>query len=109
MNLIKKSELFEMSAPLGEPDFDWNTYDFSNRYKVERIENGDGEVIWFGIEVNWKKKPGESWTILSTNEEAKPLDEYLPDIVYGEDRTYWKQCGMPVYEKMYLEYQNEKR
>ena len=39
----------------------------------------------------------------TTNEDAKPLEKYLPEIVYGEDRNYFAPCEIPIYEKLYLE------
>ena len=35
--------------------------------------------------------------------DAKPLEKYLPEIVYGEDRNYFAPCEIPIYEKIYLE------
>ena len=50
-----------------------------------------------------KEKDG-NWTVLATNYDVKPLEEYLPDIVYsGEDRMYWKECDAPIYENLYLD------
>jgi len=51
----------------------------------------------------WKKEQNGEWTKLTTNENAKPLDKYLPEIVYGEDRNYFAICETPIYEKLYLE------
>jgi len=96
-----KSEWFELPSPLGEPDYPWPEHNGS--YFIERVVNRSGETIWFGLAVNWLKKPDGPWTVLSTNDNAKPLVKYLPENVYGEDRTYWKECEMPIYEKMYQE------
>jgi hypothetical protein len=51
---------------------------------------------------DWHKR-SDPWTVLATNPDAKPLEKYLPEIVYGNDRVYWKECEMPIYEKLYLE------
>ncbi len=100
MKLISKSEWLKLDSPLGEPNEKF--YDKGN-YRIERRVNGDGEIVWYGLSINWKKKSGGNWTVLSKNQSAKPLDKYLPDIVYGSDRTYWKECEMPLYEKLYIE------
>lgn len=103
MKSLTKSEWFEFDYPIGEPDHvSRKEYNANNKYRIERIVNQEGEVIWFGINVNWKKMPGEEWTVLSINQEAKPLEKYLPEIVYGEDRVCWKLCDIPIYEQMYL-------
>lgn len=100
MKLISKEEWFELDSPIGEPSEKWNPKD---KYVIERKVRKDGAVIWFGLSVNWKKEKDGNWSVLATNEDAKPLEKYLPEIVYGEDRTYFKECEMPIYEKMYLE------
>lgn len=100
MKLLKRQEWLELPSPLGEPNEKW-PYDYP--YQIERIENMDGSTVWYGLAVNWKKEANGPWTVLSTNEDAKPLEKYLPEIVYGEDRIYWKECEMPLYEKMYQE------
>lgn len=99
MKALTKSEWFAMEKPFGEPDE--NIY--NNEYLIERYVYEDGSTVWFGIKINWKKEKDGNWTVLATNENAKPLEKYLPDIVYGEDRLYWKECEMPIYEKMYIE------
>jgi hypothetical protein len=104
IKLYKKSEWFEFDSPLGEPNEDWTN---QGKYLCERIVNKDGITIWFGININWKKEPDYGWEVLTENPDAKPLEKYLPEIVYGEDRTYWKDCEMPIYEKLYLELQNK--
>lgn len=101
MKLHTKSEWFVLDSPIGEPNEKWIG---SDKYHIERFTKENGCVIWFGCSVNWKKEPGENWTVLSVNEEAKPLEQYLPDIVYGEDRNYWKECETPIYEVLYDEY-----
>lgn len=101
MKLNAKSEWFELDSPIGEPEYDWKNCHSNDKYFIERIMNPDGSEIWFGININWKKDKGGEWTVLSTNENAKPLEKYLPDIVYGEDRTYWKPCDEPIYETLY--------
>ena len=40
---------------------------------------------------------------------AKSLEKYLPEIVSGNDRTYWKECEMPIYEKLYLELKQQEQ
>ena len=94
-----KSEIFEFESPIGEPNLR-----YTDKYYIERSVNSLGETVWYGIAINWKKVKGGVWTVLSTNENAKPLEKYLPDIVYGDDRTYWKPCEMPIYEQMYQKY-----
>jgi len=103
MNRIRKSEWFVLDRPIAEPNEEWHIGD---PYHIERLVDKDGGIVWFGCKINWKKEPNENWTELATNLDAKPLEKYLPEIVYGEDRTYWKECAMPIYEKLYLELQN---
>ncbi len=100
MELTSKSEWFVLDRPLAEPNEKWSSKD---KYNIERRVNEDGSTVWFGCTINWKKEPNGVWTELATNYNAKPLEKYLPDIVYGEDRLYWKECEMPIYEKLYLE------
>ena len=97
MKIIKKSEWFELDSPIGEPNIKWNE---NEKYHIERLVKEDGTIIWFGQNTNWVKGK-ESWTILTTNENSIPLEKYLPDIVYGNDRTYFKPCDTPIYEKLY--------
>lgn len=94
-----KSEWFRFDRPIGEPDVKW----YNEPYDIERVVNSEGTTIWFGRETNWKKEKGGEWTKLITNENAKPLDKYLPEIVYGEDRNIFVKCDIPIYEKLYLE------
>lgn len=101
MKSIKKIEWFELDSPIGEPEYDWKRYHGSNKYEIERLINEDGEIIWFGLSVNWKKTKDGTWTVLSENENAKPLVKYLPEIVYGSDRIYWKECETPIYEQLF--------
>ena len=98
MKLIHKAEWFEFDSPIGEPHIDWNP---NEKYHIERLVKQDGTIIWFGQNTNWKKEPKKNWTVLTTNDYAKPLEKYLPEIVYGGDRTYFKPCVMPIYEKYY--------
>lgn len=100
MKLSKKSEWFIFDSPIGEPEYHWEW----DKYTIERVVKENGETIWFGINVNWKKEKDGKWTVLSINENAKPLEKYLPDIVYGEDRIYWKPCEPPIYEQLYQKY-----
>lgn len=112
MKLIKKEEWFEFDLPIGEPEYDWNRYYGKNKYETNRIVNEEGEIVWFGISVNWKKKPGEGWTVLGVDENVKPTifikgENGMGDYAeYPEGRTIWVPCEMPIYEKMYLEYNN---
>ncbi len=111
----EKSEWFEMDSPLGEPDLKWEkerwnekyTAKEPNTYWIERTTKRNGEIIWFGCSVNWKKEKDGNWGVLATNENAKPIEKYLPEIVYGEDRTYFKECEEPIYETLYKQL-NEK-
>ena len=100
MKLYSKSEWFILDKQIAEPNQKWNS---KGKYHIERVVNKDGSIIWFGCSINWKKEPNGTWTELTTNHNAKPLDKYLPNIVYGEDRTYWRECEIPIYEKLYLE------
>jgi len=100
MKLISKDEWFELDSPIGELNEEWNPKD---KYFIQRKVIKDGSIVWFGLAVNWKKEKDGNWGVLTTNEDAKPLEKYLPEIVYGEDRNYFKECEMPIYEKMYLE------
>lgn len=95
MKLIKKEEVFE---------FDHSIENINIKpYSTNRIQYQSGEVVWFGISINWKRIDN-IWHVLTTNHKAKPLEKYLPEIVYGEDRTIWVECDMPTYEKYYQEY-----
>ena len=98
MELIKKSEWFVLDRPIGEPDVKY----FEDNYCIERLVTEKGETIWFGLGVNWKKEKDGDWTVLTTDKNAKPLPQYLPDIVYGEDRIYFAPCPIPIYESLYL-------
>lgn len=99
MKRITKSEWFIMEKPIGEPDSAFT----GDEYQIQRVVDKDGVIIWFGCDINWKKEVDGNWTELTTIPDTKPLEEYLPEIVYGSDRTYWKECEMPIYEKMYIE------
>jgi len=103
MKATTKSEWFILDSPIGEPDYDWKKYHSKDEYHIERVINEQGEAIWFGIAVNWKKEKNGPWTVLSENPDAKPLEKYLPEIVYGSDRIVWKECEMPIYEKLYIQ------
>ena len=72
---------------------------------IERVVNDKGETIWFGQDTNYVKKPNSNWTKLTRNYNAKPLEKYVPEIVYGEDRNYFAECEEPIYEKLRTELQ----
>lgn len=93
-----KSEWFILDSPLGESEMKWKS---GQKYQIERFVDEKGIVIWFGLETNWKKRLDGQWTVLSVDENSKPLEKYLPDIVYGEGRTYFKPCDPPIYEIFY--------
>lgn len=99
MKLVRKSEWFEFDSPIGEPNVKY----YANNYVIERVVKSDGVVVWFGLDTNWKRESDGIWRVLTTNENAMPLDKYLPEIVYGGDRMYFKECDMPIYEKLYIE------
>lgn len=99
MKLHRKSEWFELDSPLAEPNERWSK---TEKYLVKRLTYPDGTIVWFGCSINWQKKPDGEWTELSINHNAKPIEKYLPEIVYGEDRIYWKPCDIPLYEQMYI-------
>lgn len=98
MKFFSSSEWFELERPLAEPEVDWK---YSYPYMLERVVKQTGEIIWFGCAVNFKKEKDGKWGVLTTNYDAKPLEKYLPEIVYGEDRNYFKECEEPVYETLY--------
>ena len=100
MNVGLKIENFTFDRPLGEPNLEWNQKDTFHTHREQR-ENG--EIVWFGYETNWKKEINSNWKKLSVNINAIPLEEYLPEIIYGEDRLIWVDCETPIYEKLYLE------
>lgn len=97
MERLRKSEWFRLDRPIGEPDVKF----YGDSYDIERFVDKDGTVIWFGLETNWKKVKGGKWTKLTTNEDAEPLEKYLPDIVYGSDRSIFVECDEPIYETLY--------
>jgi hypothetical protein len=103
MKLDHKSEWLVLDKPLAEPNEKWSG---NHKYHIQRVVKNDGSIIWFGLSINWKKEPGGNWTELAINHAAKPLEKYLPQIVYGENRTHWKECDTPIYEKLYIELQN---
>jgi len=107
MKQISKSEWFVLDRPIAEPNVKWGEND--GEYHIERKVNRDGEIVWFGCDINWTKEIDGPWTVLATNPDAKPLEKYLPEIVYGNDRTYWKECEMPIYEKLYLELKQQEQ
>jgi len=55
------------------------TFIVSIPYYIERLEE-DNEIIWFGLETNWKKNS---------------------DIWYILDKGDWLECNIPHYEKSY--------
>ena len=75
MKLNRKSEWYELDAPIGEPDVSWS----EDKYWIERLEE-DGKVVWFGHNTNWTKSPEGVW-------------EYL---VGGK----WVECKEPIYETL---------
>ena len=92
-----KSEWLIFESPIGEPNIKYT----DDEYYIERKENDD-YIIWFGQSINWKRnKPDGKWTVLTKNEDSKPLEDYLPEIVYGEDRHIFVECETPIYEKFY--------
>lgn len=117
----EKSEWFEMDSPLGEPDLKWEkerwnekyTAKEPNTYWIERTTKRNGEIVWFGQGVNWKKEKDGVWTILGNDENVKPTKTYYnPDgsisgYEYPENRTIWIPCEEPIYETLYKQL-NEK-
>ena len=100
MKVGLKIENFIFDKPLDEPNLKWNPKD---TFHTHREERESGEIVWFGYETNWKKELNSNWKRLSVNENAIPLEKYLPEIIYGEDRLIWVDCETPIYEKLYLE------
>ena len=105
IKFISSREWYEFPSPIGEPNEKW-VYNYP--YQIERVVTHTGEIIWFGCSVNWKKEKDGNWGVLATNENAQPLEKYLPEIVYGEDRTYFKECEEPIYETLYRELKETK-
>ncbi len=107
MKLHSKSEWLELESPLAEPNVKWDVERWNtkytekepNTYLTERTVESDGKIVWFGIGINWKKEPNEGWTVLSTDESIKPLEE--GGCVYPKGRICWKPCETPIYEKLY--------
>lgn len=99
MKLYSKSELFELDSPIGEPDIKWESEfsEIKTKYVIERRQEKNGTIIWYGQATNWKKEPNKNWTFLTTNENVKPYK----DGTFPEGRTYFKPCEMPIYEKLY--------
>jgi len=104
MKLVSKSEWFEFDSPIGEPELNW----FEENYEIERLTKENGDVIWFGQSVNWQKLNGGKWTVLSDDENVKPIKTYydkegnINGYHYPEGRTIWVECEPPIYEKEYL-------
>jgi hypothetical protein len=107
MKQISKSEWFILERPLAEPNVKWDEND--GEYHIQREVNRDGEIFWFGCEVSWKKEIDGPWTVLTTDSDSNPLQKYLPEIVYCNDRTYWEECEMPTYEKLYQELKQQEQ
>ena len=117
----EKSEWFEMDSPLGEPGLKWEkerwnekyTAKEPNTYWIERTTKRNGEIIWFGQGVNWKKEKDGVWTVLGYDENVKPTKTYYnPDgsisgHEYPENWTIWIPCEEPIYETLYKQL-NEK-
>jgi hypothetical protein len=100
MKFERKTEYFVFDAPLDEPNIVWNAND---DFRTSREESANGEIVWFGHSINWRKEPNGSWQVLSINENAIPLEKYLPELMYGGDRLIWVDCDTPLYEQLYLE------
>lgn len=56
-------------------------------YRIERIENNNGDVIWFGYSKNWHKTDGIWYELVDTD---------------------FVECNIPEYEKLYLELNKKK-
>ena len=101
----KTSIWVALDRPFAEPNERWSESD--GKYYIERLTTYEGDIIWFGCSVNWKKEKGsDKWKVLTTNHDAKPLEKYLPETVYGEDRYIFVECDTPIYEVIY---QNNKQ
>lgn len=100
MKARSKSEWFELNKPIGEPEIVPNYQEES--YWIERIVNNDGEIVWFGQGTNWiSKDGGKSWKYLSEDLSVEPLEK--GGCTYPENRLIWRDCELPIYEKLYLE------
>ena len=100
MKFISKTEYFKFDKPIGEPDVKF----YENEYLIQRKED-DKVIIWFGLETNWKYLKSEKvWKKLTTDNNIEPLDIYFPDVIYPENKTYYKECKEPIYETKYKEY-----
>lgn len=70
-----KSEWFVLDKPVEEPEIIFNELE----YHIERREE-NGDIIWYGINTNWKKEAEGPWTKL----------------IEGE----FVECEAPLYEKL---------
>lgn len=66
--VLKLSEFYEKSVGVSSP------------YYVSRLEKNSGEIVWFGLETNWRFFDGQ-WYVLKHME--------------------WEPCEEPEYEKIY--------
>lgn len=57
MKLLNKKETFEFDSPFCEPDLTWYA---DRKYITDRITYENGDIAWFGININWEK---ERWTM----------------------------------------------
>ena len=67
---------YRFSKPFEEPD---SNYIPTEPYWIERKKSIDGEVVWFGLNITWVKKPWKQW---------KKFEDGV-----------WTFCKTPVYEK----------
>ena len=80
IKLINKTELLEFDSPLAEPNIITN-----QPYRTHREARINGDIVWFGIAVNWRKEPNKSWEVLG-HENGKKI---------------WIPCEPPIYETLY--------
>jgi hypothetical protein len=95
MTPLTKREEFILDSPIGEPDIVWR----EPQYIIERVVKEDGTIVWFGQGTNWVYD--KQWTKLAEDSTVKPLEEYLPDIVYPGERNIFVPCEEPIYETLY--------
>lgn len=100
MKAVQKNEWFKLDKPIGEPKVAENYRE--DCYYIERLQKGNGEVIWFGQGTNWLSKDhGKTWCYLGTDHSVEPIDKL--NGLYPEESNIWIECDTPIYEKLYLQ------
>ena len=105
MKTGKKSEWFELDSPIAEPNIKYR----QDSYWIERLTKDNGDVVWFGQDVNWQKLNGGEWTVLGVDKNIKPIETFyntdgsIDGYTYPEGRQIWIECDLPIYEKLYID------